>query len=136
MVIVGSFMFGFDEDSPDVFQRTLQKLDEWKIDMAEFHIVTPFPGTALYTRLKNEGRILTENWSLYNTANVVFSPKKMTTENLFEGTRTIAKEYYRYRRIAKRSFHALENSKNFFTASSVFFQNIKYRFRYKSQFNF
>ncbi|MEM0467377.1 MAG: radical SAM protein [Candidatus Thermoplasmatota archaeon] len=136
MIIVGSFIFGFDQDTPDIFDATLQKLDEWDIDMAEFHILTPFPGTALYTRLKSEDRILSENWELYNTANVVFQPKNMTKQELFERTRTIAREYYRYRRILKRSFRALEQSRSLFVPSIVFFQNLKYRMRFKYQFNF
>jgi radical SAM superfamily enzyme YgiQ (UPF0313 family) len=136
MIVVGSFMFGFDDDAPDIFQTTLEKLDELEIDMAEFHILTPFPGTALFTRLKNENRTLTEDWSLYNTANVVFSPKRLTRDELFEGTRAITKQYYRYGRILKRSFHALQQSKDVFVALSVLFQNMKYRFRYKNQFDF
>lgn len=136
MIVVGSFMFGFDEDTADIFQKTLHWLNEQSIDMAEFHILTPFPGTALYERLKKEGRIISEDWSLYNTANVVFTPRTMSPHELFEGTRSVAREFYRYHRILWRSLRALRETKRMFVAWSVLFQNVKYRFRYKNQFNF
>ena len=65
--------------------------DDWKwqvknrIETVTSHILTPYPGTALYDRMKAEGRITTDDLSLYNTANVVFKPKEMTAEELRQG---------------------------------------------------
>lgn len=136
MIINGSFMFGFDEDTHDIFESTLKAIDDWDIDMAEFHIVTPFPGTALYDRLKKEGRILTEDWSKYTTANVVFEPKNMTAEELFEGTRRVARSFYTILKIIKRSFNALKKTRDFYVFILVLLRNLRYRERYKNQFNF
>ena len=58
MAIVGSFMFGFDQDTPDIFETTFQEISQWQLDVAEFHILTPFPGTALYKRLKKRRKNL------------------------------------------------------------------------------
>jgi len=136
MIINGSFMFGFDEDTTDIFETTSKKIDRLGIDMAEFHIITPFPGTALYRRLKEEGRLLSENWSKYTTATVVFEPKKMSVSELFEGTRNVAKNFYTIPKIIKRSFHALEMSKDIHVFVLVLLRNLRYRERYKNQFNF
>jgi radical SAM superfamily enzyme YgiQ (UPF0313 family) len=136
MIINGSFMFGFDEDTIDIFETTSKKIDELDIDMAEFHIITPFPGTALYNRLKKEDRILTEDWSKYTTANVVFEPKKMTAKELFEGTRKVAKNFYSIKKIIKRSFRALKTTNSINVFFLVILRNLRYRERYKNQFNF
>ncbi len=136
MIINGSFMFGFDGDTTDIFDTTSQKIDRLGIDMAEFHILTPFPGTALYKRLKKEGRLLSEDWSKYTTANVVFEPKNMSVTELFEGARSVAKNFYTFSKIMKRSFHALATSKNLRTFVLVLLRNLRYRERYKNQFNF
>ncbi|DAC72922.1 MAG TPA: hypothetical protein DSN98_02875 [Thermoplasmata archaeon] len=136
MILVGSFIFGFDEDTPDLFDDTLQAISDWGLEMAEFHILTPFPGTALYKRLKVDGRLLTEDWSKYTTTNVVFEPKNMSAKELYEGTRRVAKEYHSIPRIMKRSYNILETTKNPSLAYYVFQRNLRYRERYANQFNF
>jgi radical SAM superfamily enzyme YgiQ (UPF0313 family) len=136
MSITGSFMFGFDEDTPEIFDTTLKRITQWDIDIAEFHIVTPFPGTALYKRLKTEGRIFTEDWSKYNTANVVFEPKHMSRKELFEGTRRVAKNFYSLPKILKRSLKALQTTHDLSISNIILISNLLYRERYKNQFNF
>jgi radical SAM superfamily enzyme YgiQ (UPF0313 family) len=135
MITTGSFVFGFDGDTSDIFDETLDAINEWGLEMAEFHILTPFPGTVLYKRLKAEKRIRTENWSKYTTTNVVFEPKNMSVEELYEGTKRIAKEFYTVTRILKRCLHTLETTKDLFLTFYVLQRNIKYRERYKNQFN-
>jgi radical SAM superfamily enzyme YgiQ (UPF0313 family) len=136
MVTVGSFMFGFDNDTPNTFDDTLRAINQWGLEMAEFHILTPFPGTVLYKRLKQEKRILTENWSKYTTTNVVFEPKNMTVDELYEGTRGIAKKFYSAPSIMRRIYQTMETTKDMFLSSYVIQRNIRYRERYKNQFNF
>lgn len=81
----GSFVFGFDHDGPDVFERTVEWVEENRLECATFHLLTPYPGTPLFARLSAEGRILHRDWNLYDTAHVVFRPARMTEEQLFEG---------------------------------------------------
>jgi hypothetical protein len=64
--------------------------------------VTPFPGTALYTRLESEGRILTKNWELYDAQHVVFQPKLMTPEQLYTGHEQAWKYTYSIGNMARR----------------------------------
>jgi radical SAM superfamily enzyme YgiQ (UPF0313 family) len=121
---------------PSFFNNTIKVIDNWNIGMAEFHILTPFPGTVLYDRLKKEGRILTEDWSKYTYANVVFKPKNISINELFEGTRKVAKTYYSIIKIIKRTFKTLESTKNIYITFYVLQRNFRYRERFKNQFNF
>lgn len=83
--IHGSFIFGFDGDDLAIFQKTVNFVQKNRIDLPSFSILTPFPGTRLYQRLEEEGRIIDRNWSHYDMSHVVFQPKQMTVKELQEG---------------------------------------------------
>lgn len=83
--IDASFVFGFDTDDDSVFDRTIDFVHEAKIDIPFFSILTPYPGTRLHARLKQENRILSEDWSTYDSSHVVFRPRNFTPERLLEG---------------------------------------------------
>lgn len=100
--IMGCFVFGMDEDTPDVFMKTVQFALDAKIDLPRYAILTPFPGTPLYHRLKGEDRILTEDWSLYDGQHVVFEPANMSVEELSLGTEMAWKHTYNYSNIYRR----------------------------------
>ena len=103
IAVSGGMIFGFDEDTPDVFETTYKAVEEWQADAIEFNILTPYPGTAIYERFEREGRILTKDWSKYSQAHVVFQPKKMTPEELTEGYAWITKKYYSWFEILRRT---------------------------------
>jgi radical SAM superfamily enzyme YgiQ (UPF0313 family) len=94
MVVIGDFIFGFDNDTPKVFEKTLAMIQYLEIDVADFSILTPFPGTPLFKKFDTQGRILTKDWELYNMGHAVFQPAHMTPEQLEEGVRGIFREYY------------------------------------------
>jgi len=100
--INGTFVFGMDEDRPDVFEETARFAIDHKIDLPRYAILTPFPNTLLYQRLKKEGRILTEDWSLYDGQHVVFQPRQMSPEELLAGTEYAWRYTYSLRGIARR----------------------------------
>jgi radical SAM superfamily enzyme YgiQ (UPF0313 family) len=81
----GSFVLGFDHDRPDVFERTVDWVESNRLECATFHILTPYPATPLFRQMEAEGRLLHRNWSLYDTAHVVFRPRLMSPEQLAEG---------------------------------------------------
>jgi radical SAM superfamily enzyme YgiQ (UPF0313 family) len=81
----GSFVLGFDEDRPDVFERTASWIEENRLECATFHILTPYPRTPLFRQMEAEGRLLHKDWSLYDTAHVVFRPRHMSPDQLAEG---------------------------------------------------
>ena len=63
MAVLGSFVFGFDSDTKDIFDTTINAIYERELDTIGVNILTPFPGTPLYDRLEREERILTRDWS-------------------------------------------------------------------------
>ena len=82
----GCFAFGGDEEDTSVFERTVEAVIKAKIDLPRYSILTPFPRTELYAQLEREGRITERNWAMYDVQHCVFQPKKMTKEQLEEGT--------------------------------------------------
>lgn len=107
MAVIGDFMFGFDTDTPDVFDETLRMIKELQIDLADFCVLTPFPGTPIYNKLDKEGRIITKDWSQYNLKNVVFKPKNMTPNKLMHGLKKMYYEFYSTGYTAKRVIRSL-----------------------------
>ncbi len=105
IALQGCFVFGLDEDDPAVFEETARFALETAIDLPRFAILTPFPGTPLFRRLEEEGRILTRNWELYDGQHVVFRPARMTIDELEKGTEAAWKEVYSWRGIARRLRH-------------------------------
>ncbi|MDD6051512.1 MAG: radical SAM protein [Clostridiales bacterium] len=102
MMVNASFVFGLDGDTPDTFRRTLDWIYRNRIETVTSHIMTPYPGTRLYEQLKDEGRITSDDLSLYNTANVVFAPRQMTAKQLRDGYLWIYKQVYSFRGILRR----------------------------------
>ncbi|HSU52956.1 MAG TPA: radical SAM protein [Candidatus Dormibacteraeota bacterium] len=102
IALQGCFVFGLDQDGPDVFLKTAEFAVQAKIDLPRFAIVTPFPNTGLYKRLEAEGRLLTKNWELYDGQHVVFQPAKLTVDELQKGTEAAWKHAYSVRSIARR----------------------------------
>jgi radical SAM superfamily enzyme YgiQ (UPF0313 family) len=98
----GSFVFGFDHDGPGVFARTVDWIEQNRLECATFHILTPYPGTPLFRRLDAEGRLLHRDWSLYDTAHVVFRPKRMSVEELAEGYAWSYQRLFSHRSIWRR----------------------------------
>jgi radical SAM superfamily enzyme YgiQ (UPF0313 family) len=83
--VSGAFVFGLDGDDASVFERTYEFVQKAKLESPYFSILTPYPGTRLYQRLCAEGRIIDRDWSNYNTNNVVYEPRGMTAQELFDG---------------------------------------------------
>jgi radical SAM superfamily enzyme YgiQ (UPF0313 family) len=100
--IDGSFVFGFDTDDPGVFDRTVEFVIKAKLEIVYFSILTPYPGTRLHKRLVQEGRLLTEDWSLYDANHVVYRPKTFTPDELLTGYYRALKEVYSVPSIFKR----------------------------------
>ena len=105
IAINGTFIFGLDHDTSDVFEETAQFVIDTGIDLPRFAILTPFPGTALYERLDKEGRILTKDWELYDGQHVVFQPAQLSVSALERGNADVWRQVYSYGCIARRMWH-------------------------------
>ncbi|OGQ68668.1 MAG: hypothetical protein A3F89_03000 [Deltaproteobacteria bacterium RIFCSPLOWO2_12_FULL_50_11] len=99
-----SIIFGLDGDGPMVFEKTVDFLKTNSVFISSFCILTPYPGTRIYQRFKEEGRLLHEDWSRYSNENVVFTPKLMTPQQLKDGSDWAGRALYTWPSIIKRSF--------------------------------
>lgn len=100
--IDASFVFGFDSDDGGVFDRTVDFVQRAKVEVTYFSILTPYPGTRLFKRMATEGRLLTTDWTLYDTSHVVYRPKPFTPDQLLDGYYRALKEVYTVPAIFKR----------------------------------
>jgi radical SAM superfamily enzyme YgiQ (UPF0313 family) len=101
VMINGSFVFGMDGDDETVFERTVEWAIEQGIETATFHILTPYPGTALHQRLAAQNRITVQDWDLYDTRHAVFRPARMSPRALEDGYWRAYRDFYRWRSIAR-----------------------------------
>ena len=106
IIVQGCFVFGFDHDEPNVFERTVERVQELRVDIPRYSIYTPYPGTTLFKRLEQEGRILSYDWADYDTMHVVFRPKLMSPAQLYEGFRWAYKETFKIHRIIARTWRS------------------------------
>lgn len=102
IAIMGCFVFGFDNDTLDTFDQTVEFVMESRMDLPRYAIAVPFPSTGLYRRLDAENRIVTKDWSLYDGQHVVFEPKQMSPDQLLTNTSRAWKKTYEYKSIARR----------------------------------
>jgi len=101
VMVNGSFVFGMDEDDPTVFDRTVEWAVAQGIETATFHILTPYPDTALRQRMEDQGRILHNRWNEYDTRHVVYQPAKLTPAELEAGYWRAYQNFYEWGSIFK-----------------------------------
>lgn len=105
VMVNGSFVFGMDGDDATVFDRTVEWAVNQGIETATFHIMTPYPGTALYQRIESENRIAHRQWDLYDTRHVVYKPARLTAEELENGYWHAYKNFYAWKNIWRGASH-------------------------------
>ncbi len=121
VILMACFIFGFDEDTLDVFENTVSFVKEYKVNIPRYAIYTPFPGTKSYKRFSEQGRILHNKWEYYDTQHVVFQPKNMTVEQLDDGFKKAYKDTFT---IGSSFARTVTSGKNF---SLTFGGNLAYR---------
>lgn len=97
-----SFIFGFDHDNKDVFENTLEFLTKNKIGTADFFALTPYPGTEIYRKFEADGRLLTREWTKYDTISAVYRPMNLTAEELQTGLAWTKYQFTKLSAILKR----------------------------------
>jgi len=96
VMVNGSFVFGMDEDDETVFDQTVDWAVGQGIETATFHILTPYPRTALHDRMLAQKRILHSRWELYDTRHAVFQPAKLSPQALETGYWRAYQKFYRW----------------------------------------
>jgi len=104
--LYGTFILGYDKDTRQTIEEAVAFAKEHQLYMAAFNHLTPFPGTPLYERLQNEGRLLYDRWWLdddYRYNMVPFQPKKMSPEEVQRACVDARASFYSVPSIARRS---------------------------------
>jgi radical SAM superfamily enzyme YgiQ (UPF0313 family) len=99
IMVNASFVFGLDEDDDSVFDCTVEWAVDQGIETATFHILTPYPGTALYDRMQAEGRLTCHDYNRYDTRHVVFRPARLSPEALEAGYWRAYRQFYAWQAI-------------------------------------
>jgi len=100
--VKATFMLGFDNDDVTVFAQLEKFIRKSSLDSVYFSILTPYPGTRFYRQMESEGRLIHKDWEKYDTAHVVFHPKKMTAQQLEQGFFWLYKKALSVRSIVSR----------------------------------
>jgi radical SAM superfamily enzyme YgiQ (UPF0313 family) len=108
-----TFVFGYDEDTIDSFQHTVDFALQHRFYIAAFNHLTPFPGTPLYKRLEKEGRLLYERWWLddaYSYNKIPFSHPHLSPEQLQQGCVDARSRFYSLSSIWRRGLNPVNQS--------------------------
>ncbi|NVN91334.1 MAG: B12-binding domain-containing radical SAM protein [Desulfuromonadales bacterium] len=130
--ILGCFVFGFDFEDKHVFDQTRDFILKSSMDCAQLRILTPYPGTRLYSRLTNEGRLFVNDWWLrgYPPDTLLFQPKGMTVDELISGFARLNRQAYSYGAITKRFFGMTPWKRTLFGCQVYAGLNLSTRSRY------
>jgi radical SAM superfamily enzyme YgiQ (UPF0313 family) len=136
--VYGTFIFGYDRDTPESFAETVEFAREHSLYITAFNHLTPFPGTPLYKRLQDEGRLLYENWWLddrYSYNRIPFQPRGMTPELLQRNCLAARREFYSWPSIAQRGFASVNRSnwfmwRNFYLINALHRNDVSLRDHY------
>jgi radical SAM superfamily enzyme YgiQ (UPF0313 family) len=114
--VYGTFIFGYDRDTAETFDRTVDFAIQHGLYIAAFNHLTPFPGTPLYERLQREGRLRFERWWLddrysYNT--IPFTPRGLDPDELQRLCVEARRKFYTWPSILKRSVMGANRTNGF-----------------------
>ena len=136
--VYGTFIFGYDRDTPESFAETVDFARTHALYIAAFNHLTPFPGTPLYARLQSEGRLLYERWWLderYSYNRIPFQPRSMTPEALQRNCLAARKKFYSWPSIVQRGFDPVNREdwfmwRNFYIINGLHRNDVSLRDHY------
>ncbi len=129
--IMGFFVIGWDEDTPDTFRRTLDFCAELNIIPFIFTL-TPMPGSQVYREYLEEGRIFTDlSWDHYGGTSIVFRHPTMSPEEMFDAAGAVMRDGYSMGRILIRTLQALRSRFSLDFMLTSYFTQIAIRRSYR-----
>jgi radical SAM superfamily enzyme YgiQ (UPF0313 family) len=109
IAVNGCFVVGLDGDTPDIFKEIRSFIQQSNLLEAQVTVLTPYPGTPLQTRLKQEGRLFEEQyWDRCTMFDLNFKPKNMSPEQLEEGLLWIFSQIYNEKEYLRRKRHYID----------------------------
>ena len=136
IAVFAGFVFGGDDERPDIFPRTLAFLLEANVESLQATRLTPFPGTPLFREFERGGRILDHDWRHYDFGSVVFEPKHMSRRTLNEGVAWVQRGFFSRRAIFGRVWRDLHMLGPEATLRAVMPLNLGYRAKMRGEGNF
>ncbi len=115
LAVYGTFVFGYDNDDRAAIARSVEFACEQKLFLAAFNHLIPFPGTPLYRRLEEQGRLLSPKWWLDpagRVGEVTFRPHRMAPEELQHACLEARRRFYRWGSVFQRMWDRQANFKN------------------------
>lgn len=130
VMIYGSFVFGYDGDTPDSFKETVDFAIRNRFFLAQFAALMPTPGARLYDRLRAENRLLHDKWWLdpnFRYGDAAFVPRGMTPDQLTEGCHWARTQFYAYGSMFRRFWDARTNIRSLHRAGFFLAANMVFR---------
>jgi radical SAM superfamily enzyme YgiQ (UPF0313 family) len=125
--IYATFVFGFDNDTPEVFDRTVEFALQNSFFFAAFNHVTPFPATPLFEQLREEARLLTDKWWLdksYRYGGLPFHPRRMSHREVSQRCAQARRDFFRHSSIARRWLSLVRRDWNPILSAIFLMQNL------------
>jgi radical SAM superfamily enzyme YgiQ (UPF0313 family) len=104
IMTMASLIFGLDSDTHEVFDVAFEFLTGAKAAFFQACVMTPYPGTPVFNKLRAQGRILTDDWRRFDASKVIISPENISPEELLDGYNKIKWHFYSNKSILKRSY--------------------------------
>ena len=136
--VYGTFVFGYDNDVSSSFEQSLDMAMSEGFYIAAFNHLTPFPGTPLYRRLQDEGRLLHDSWWLdpeYRYNRVPFRPSSMSAGEVERKCVETRRAFYSWSNIMRRGLNAVNRMdafmfRNFFLINAMHRREVRERNHY------
>jgi radical SAM superfamily enzyme YgiQ (UPF0313 family) len=136
--VYGTFIFGYDRDTSESFNRTVEFARDQSLYIAAFNHLTPFPGTPLYARLAAQGRLLYERWWLddrYAYNQIPFRPAGMSPNELQQNCLAARRSFYSWPSIFQRGLARVNRSdpfmwRNFYLINALHRKDVSLRDHY------
>jgi len=129
--VLGAFIFGMESDTPEALRRRTRYILSSSVDVTQASVMTPLPGTRLFERMRDEGRLLAnrypDDWQHYHFSDVVFRPRHMTPQQLGENTDAAYREICRTGTLRKKFLRTLWNTRSLRSAVWAWNSNLNYR---------
>lgn len=131
IAVLGAFIYGMDSDTPEALRRRTDYILNSGVDVMQKTYLTALPGTRLFNRLRDEGRLLytnfPANWDHYDMTEVTHRPLLMEPQELADAMHESTRRLYSRQSIWRKFIKTWRATRSFITAMWAYSSNIKYR---------
>jgi radical SAM superfamily enzyme YgiQ (UPF0313 family) len=131
IAVLGAFIFGMDSDTPERLRRRTDYMVHSGVDVMQTTFLTPLPGTRLFNRFQEEGRLLhtdyPQDWDRYDMTEVVYEPAQMEAATLSNTSRECNRRMFTWPVIARKAIRTLWETQDPMAAVFAWNSNVNYR---------